>query len=255
MALKKNRVGEKGVNNQGLNMEIISYRNNKDMDIKFEDGVIVCNQPYSVFISGEIKNNNVPNVNGKGYLGYGKYKCRINGKITEQYAIWSSMILRNYCPQYLERQHTYVNCDVCEEWLNFQNFGKWYDENKWTNELKLVPDKDILYKGNKEYNPNTVILIDQRLNNLFLKHDVDRGKLPIGVHFDKERNKYVASCGTKEIKKSFLGRFDNPIDAFNAYKFEKEKRIKQIANDYKEKYNLPNKIYNALMNYEVEITD
>lgn len=91
------------------------------------------------------------------------------------------MILRNYYPQCLDRQETYKECYVCEEWHNFQNFAQWYNENKWTDELPLVPDKDILIKGNKEYSPNTVLLLDQRLNNLFLSHKKNRGNLPIGV--------------------------------------------------------------------------
>jgi hypothetical protein len=255
MSQKLNRVGEIGINNQGMEMKIVGYRNNKDIDILFSDNTLVCNQPYSVFHSGEIKNNNIPYVNGVGYIGYGKYKCRINGKLTEEYKIWSSMILRNYCSQYLERQETYKKCSVCDEWLNFQTFAKWYFENKWTNEFPLVPDKDILIKGNKEYNPNTVLLLDQRLNNLFLSHKINRGNLPIGVRWDKERNKYVASCKTKEYNKKFIGRFDDPIEAFYAYRDFKYQRVKEIVNYYKETYNLPQKIYDAIINYKIEITD
>lgn len=55
MSQKLNRVGEIGINNQGMEMKIVGYRNNKDLDILFSDNTLVCNQPYSVFRSGEIK--------------------------------------------------------------------------------------------------------------------------------------------------------------------------------------------------------
>lgn len=249
------RTGELSKNNQGMRMKIIKYKNNKDIDVQFEDGTIVKNQPYSVFKSGEIKNYNIASVNGVGYMGYGNYKSRVNGKLTEQYKVWSSMILRNYCPQYLERQNTYIDCEVCEEWHNFQNFAEWYDDNKWTNKLKLIPDKDILIKGNKIYSPDTVLLVDQRLNNLFLNHKTSRGEYPVGVYYDKDRNKYIAHCDTKEFNKKFIGRFDTAEEAFKAYKERKYEVVKTILNHYREKYNLPDKIYNAFLNYKIEITD
>ena len=49
---------------------------------------------------------------------------------------------------------------------------------------------------------------------------------------------------------------NTPEEAFHAYKTEKEKYIKEIANYYKEKYdNFPIVAYNALCDYKVEITD
>ena len=47
--------------------------------------------------------------------------------------------------------------------------------------------------------------------------------------------------------------FKNDIDAFNAYKTEKEKCIKLYADKYKNELN--KSVYNALYNYKVEIND
>ena len=47
--------------------------------------------------------------------------------------------------------------------------------------------------------------------------------------------------------------FPTEEEAFLAYKREKESFIKEVANKYKDK--LSDIAYNALMNYEVEITD
>ena len=51
----KNRVGEIGYNNQGEKIIIIRYGGAKDIDVQFEDGIIVYNRSYSNFIKGKIK--------------------------------------------------------------------------------------------------------------------------------------------------------------------------------------------------------
>ena len=51
---KKNRVGERGVANNGLSMEIIAYRTNKDIDVMFEDGTVVTHKTYTYFRTGRI---------------------------------------------------------------------------------------------------------------------------------------------------------------------------------------------------------
>ena len=51
----------------------------------------------------------------------------------------------------------------------------------------------------------------------------------------------------------YLGCYKDPINAFNAYKIEKERYIKEVANKYKDK--LEPRVYDALMKYEVELTD
>ena len=50
-----------------------------------------------------------------------------------------------------------------------------------------------------------------------------------------------------------LGRFNTPEEAFYTYKEAKEKEIKRVADLYKDR--IPQKLYDAMYNYEVEITD
>ena len=49
------RIGEIRYNNQNERMIIIAYRNANDIDIQFEDGVIVYNRSYDKFKIGRIK--------------------------------------------------------------------------------------------------------------------------------------------------------------------------------------------------------
>lgn len=247
------RTGEIGVNNQGLNMEIIGYRKKDDIDIQFEDGYIAKNREYGEFKKGTIKNLYFKNVYGVGYVGEGKHKPTINGKITIEYKIWDHMLERCYDDKFHKKHLSYIHCTVCEEWHNFQNFGKWFDENYYQIENeKMNLDKDILTKGNKIYSPDTCVFVPQRINNLFIKNDKNRGKYPIGIRFDKRNGKFLAQLNKNNKRKNF-GYFNNSKDAFNKYKIEKEFYIKEIADKYKDK--IPKKLYEAMYKYEVEITD
>lgn len=117
-------------------------------------------------------------------------------------------------------------------------------------------DKDILVKHNKIYSPNTCIYVPQTINNLFTKKDNARGDSLIGIY--PFQGKYVAQCHlinpkTGKSKQEYLGRYDTQEKGFEIYKYYKEKNIKEIADYYKEQ--IPNKLYQALYAYEVEIDD
>ena len=67
---------------------------------------------------------------------------------------------RGYSKLWKEKHPTYENVYVCEEWHNFQNFAKWYYNNYYSiNEERMEIDKDILYKNNKVYSPDTCIIV------------------------------------------------------------------------------------------------
>lgn len=54
MAKCKNRVGEKKIANNGLEMEIVAYRNVNDIDVLFSNGVLVEHRAYQNFKVGNI---------------------------------------------------------------------------------------------------------------------------------------------------------------------------------------------------------
>ena len=56
-----------------------------------------------------------------------------------------------------------------------------------------------------------------------------------------------------KTKNKNLGLYRDPDEAFLAYKVAKEDNIKKIAEYYKSR--IPEKLYNALMNYTVEADD
>lgn len=249
------RKGDRSVNYQGVGMVVTSYRNNADIDIMFDDGTILYNVNYSNFRRGKIKNPMTPSVYNKGFIGIGSYTSS-----DEAYSVWIDMLRRCYDANTLKKFPSYKDCSVSEELLNFQCFADFYHKNQWADGLKLTPDKDILcHMDNKIYSRNTILFVPMRINNLFTKAEKRRGKYPIGVHYSKRDNKFVASysiyTNTKKTKHN-IGLFETPQEAFCAYKNFKEKYIKQMADEYKDKYpNFPRKLYEAMYNYEVSIND
>jgi hypothetical protein len=170
---------------------------------------------------------------------------------SETYMRWHDMLNRCYNKKFHEKQPQYKECRVCEEWLNFSNFKVWYEKNKY-GDKPLDLDKDILFKGNKIYSPTTCCFVPHCINTLFVNGKKVRGEFPLGVYFEKEKGKYrtcMAFMG-KQIK---LGTFEDIDSAFARYKDYKENFIKDMAEQYKTK--IPDKVYDAMINWKIEITD
>lgn len=255
---KNNRIGEVRINNFGSKMIIIGYRKSIDIDIYFPEYNWKTKADYSNFLKGSLKCPYEPRIYGIGFLGEGKYKTKENGKITKSYDHWRQMLRRCYDPYTINKQLTYANCFVCEEWHNFQNFAQWWEENYYEiEEERMCLDKDILIKDNKIYSPETCLIVPERINILFTKSDAKRGKCPIGVDWHKANNKFRARCSilNKENNKEliYLGLYNTSEEAFLAYKIFKEKYIKEIADEYKDL--IPSKLYKSMYKYEIEIDD
>ena len=233
-------------------MTIVRYGGRNDIDVQFDDGTIVEHRMYGNFLKGQIKNPFFPSVCGVGFIGVGDFKtCDENGKETKCHKTWHAMHIRCYDPKYHEKRPTYENCTVCEEWNNYQVYAKWHNENYYeVGNEKMALDKDILCKGNKVYSPDTCIFVPNSINVLFTKSDETRGEYPIGV--SKHGNKFRARLN-KGDERIHLGIYSTVEEAFLAYKQAKEQYIKEVAEEYKDK--IPHRLYEAMINYEVEIND
>lgn len=257
----KNRLGEIKNNKFGSKMEIVRYERYSDVDVYFpEYDWTSYHTTYDEFKKGTIKCPYEPRFFGVGYIGEGKYRTvDENGKITKIHRKWISMLSRCYYEKEQNKRKRYKNCIVCNEWLNYQNFAKWYEENYYeVDGERMCLDKDILIKNNKVYSPDTCIFVPERINTLFIKSNKTRGNLPIGVTYNKNINKICSQCGIHNYKTNkkenvYLGCYNTPEEAFYSYKEFKEKHIKKIADYYKDK--IPTKLYDAMYRYEVEITD
>lgn len=244
----KDRTGEISKNSFGSIMTITKYKGINNIEVTFENGFSTFCR-YAEFKSGKIYNPLDKTNYNVGYFGIGKYNASYRS-----YFIWKDMFKRCYDLKYLAKFNTYIGCCVCNEWYNYQVFAKWYEENYYELNGEITQlDKDILIKGNKIYSPKTCCFIPHEINYLLLGRDKRRGEYPIGVYLHSDGDKYVAQCHDISKKPRYLGRFNTVEEAFKVYKEYKEKIIKQVADKY---YGLiPDKVYQALYNYKVDITD
>ena len=245
--LHENRIGETHTTNNGEKLTILKYRGNFRYLIKFEDNTEINGVRYDHIKNGEVKNPNTPIVYGIGYSSIGKYSQKEH---RSAYRKWQGMLERCYSEKYHIKKPTYIGCSVSEDWFNFQVFANWfYDETNGYKEGYQL-DKDILKKGNKIYSPETCCFVPQEINTLLVKNDSKRGNLLIGVR--KNGNGFQARLNINGDTK-IIGTYSTQEQAFLVYKEEKESYIKYLADKIKD--NISPKVYNALINYIVEITD
>ncbi len=187
-----------------------------------------------------------------------KYPILENGRKTKEYDAWHSILRRCYSESYQQKCPTYRGCEVCNEWLLYDNFYEWITSQTnykyWKKNMYWMIDKDIIYKGNKLYSPDRCCLVPQNINKLFIRSNATRGSSPIGVA-NCDNGFQVYCCNPFTNKQEYLGIYVSEIDAFNRYKNVKEKYIKDIAKIEYGKGTITCKCYEAMMNYKVEITD
>ena len=175
-----------------------------------------------------------------------------NGKIWDNnakrmipsYIQWQSMLTRCYSESYHKKYPSYIGCYVCDDWLHFSKYKEWYDKHcvvGWN------VDKDIIIKGNKLYSPQTCCFVPTEINSAFTNNRHNRGKNMIGVY------EYTEGRFVSTYHKKYLGTSTNEKELFLKYKFHKEKELKELAEKYKGL--IDERVYNALINYDVEEGD
>ena len=250
------RLGETRTMNCGGIATIVEYTDSQNITVQFKNTGELVKTRYLCFKNGNVKSHFTPSVYGVGIIGNEKTTDE-NGKSLKSYNTWVNMLKRSCSSKFKKKYPTYKDCSVCKEWLCYSNFKKWYDENYYEIDGERMDlDKDILYKGNKIYSPETCVFVAKNINTLFTKHNKARGKYPIGIYFNKNAKKFMAKCRifyNRKSQQKNLGYYNTPEEAFNVYKTFKENYIKQVADEYKDK--IPDKLYKAMYNYEVEITD
>lgn len=147
------------------------------------------------------------------------------------YSRWMNMFERCYSLKFHIRRPTYSDCSVAKDWHKFSSFKRWMEKQDW--EGKQL-DKDLLFPGNKIYGPDTCIFIDNSVNNFLLERGAARGDLPLGVHFNKKKNKFQATCSSVLGKRKNLGYFETAKEAHKAwldFKFEQAKILASLQVD------------------------
>ena len=261
--IKNSRLNMINKNRFGSYMKCIEYIDSNHIIVQFQDEYQAkVSTSWAKFVSGEVRNPYDTSFYDVGIIGE-KYPITINGKRSKEIILWMHILERGFSEKFKEKHPSYKDVTVCKEWLYYPNFYEWIHEqenfDKWYKGNNWAIDKDIILKHNKIYSSNTSCLIPQYINNIFCKHEAARGEFPIGVYLDKRKNLYSAriSKGKDDNVRVFhIGYYTNPEDAFYlGYKPAKENYIKQVAKEEYNKGNITKKCYEAMMKYEVEITD
>lgn len=167
------------------------------------------------------------------------------------YRQYNNMFNRCYNAHVQEIKPWYKDCTMCKEWLEDKNsFYEWVKDGQFyelEGEKTVELDHDIIHKGNKVYSPETCVFAPQRINSLF---GGSRGKkennLPTGITLTKN-GLYKMTFG------KYTKIYDTVEEAFEEYKRVKEAKIIMTALEYKGK--IPTRLFEAMMNWKVEITD
>lgn len=179
---------------------------------------------------------------GVGYLG-----C--NDSFTGDnyiYSKWTNMMQRCYDEETHKRKPYYAPCTVEAEWHNFSNYREWHKENAM-GDKKVDLDKDVLIRGNTVYSSDTCTLIPHFTNTIF----EERG-IATNIVQNNDTGKYDVFMSVLGKRKD-IGSFDTEEKGKQAFFDYKKDYIKKYAKKCKGR--VPDKTYQAMMNWEIEITD
>ena len=232
--------------------KIVKYNNKTNVVIQFLKTGYETTVRLTNIRNGYVKDPYLPSVYGVGILGT-KYLASINGVQTKEYKLWCCMLVRCYSNTYKKKYPTYEGCEVSDNFKSYEYFYEWCNEQIGFGNEGWQLDKDLLTKGNKVYSETTCFFLPNEINSLLTKREALRGEHLIGVCWCKRGKVFRAQVNKNKGKKKNLGSFNTELEAFNAYKTAKESFVKEQANEWKSQ--IDERAYNALMNYQVEITD
>ena len=231
------------------NVIVTKYVNKENIYIKFLDTGYETKTCATRLRSGQIKDWLKPSVYGFGIVGS---ELEPYESTTKVFKTWSNMIKRCHSKNWKRSKMTYDDCTVSANFQYYPYFKEWYFKQIGHDQESWDLDKDILVKGNKVYSEDTCCFVPMEINTLFISAKKLRGELPKGVTKSKNGKKYIAQVNGN-AQRQYLGQYGTPEEAFYAYKAAKEKRIKEVANKWKDQ--IDPRVYDALMKYQVEIID
>ena len=199
-------------------------------------------------------------VQGIGIKGT-KYGSREDGKPSRVYTLWLNM-LRRCTKKYWDKYPTYTGTTCSENFKSFTFFYEWcqtqigFMNTDGTGSRSIYQlDKDLLGNGSKVYSEDTCCFVPPQVNSLLLVKKTGSAKYPRGISKAKRVKtvSFEVVCGDGLGSYTKTGCFRTLDKALEAYKLMKESVIKEVANEYKEQ--LDSRVYEALMNYEVNEND
>lgn len=240
--IKKERIGHEFTNKQGCCGVVVDYKNASQVLVHFDNtpSDAIVKTTWDRVVKGQTPNPYHPTTCGVGYLGQGEYERTVGRVSTPAYRYWCDMLRRCYDVGFHERQPSYADCEVCEEWHNYQNFAKWFENNYY--EIKndtLDLDKDLLVANNKVYSPETCWFIPTGINRGYRNNKdrkaicaLDSGEYVISpikqsprfTNLEEAKISYVNWTINKQLEKLESYKGELPVEIYQ--------RLYRILKDY-----------------------
>ena len=232
--------------------KIVKYNDWENVEIQFLKTGYEMTARLDHIRNGSVKDPYLPSVYGVGITGT-RYPTKVNGVITKEYDLWCSMLKRCYSDKYQKKYPTYEGCEVSNNFKSFEYFYEWCNKQIGFGNEGWQLDKDLLIKGDKVYSESTCVFLPVEINSLLTKSTASRGEYLIGVCWCKRYKVFKAQVRKNKGRSEGLGSFNTELEAFKAYKTAKESFVKEQANKWKS--HIDERVYLALINYEVHIDD
>lgn len=179
---------------------------------------------------------------GRGYLGCNDADI----KNSAAYRKWANMMARAYSTSNHRLKPWYKGCKVCEEWHNYANFRAWYKVHFI--DCKYALDKDILVQNNKVYSPETCIPVTQFVNAVF------ETRHAAGVRYNEKAGNYDVTMSILD-KSEKIGTYDTLEAGKQAYIEYKKQYIVDLAEKMHGRGQIPEKLYLAMLKWNVKIVE
>lgn len=161
---------------------------------------------------------------------------KIDGRAIKSYKIWMAMLGRCYNIKD-KKYHQYgaKGVKVCDDWLYFSKFKKWFDENYRYDlieqGIKIALDKDLMSNNSKIYSPQTCIFLPDRINSFIATSELHKNNTSgyIGVYWFKRDNKWKSQITKFDTGKvTHLGYYDDIENANKAYQLAREIEVVKV---------------------------
>jgi len=225
--------------------KVLEINNMRDILIEFTDTGFKKKTWKQHIVTGNVKDLLKPSVLGVGCIGEGGYKLHTGStrKRTEVYRKWLKITYRCYCPTDTSyKWYGGKGVTVSEEWLNFQNFAKWYEDN-YREGFEI--DKDLLSKDSKLYSKDTCVFIPRSINSFLAKSGRSNPcitETPVG-NFSVQVNDSL-SDGLR-----YVGTFESLEEAIEARNKHKDSIRKSLVNHHYSLGDIDERTYKAILEY------
>lgn len=216
-SIKEAEVGKIYKMNQGFFVKVLDYKGSREVLVEILITGERITRSLTEIKKGSIKDYSLLTSNGKGYLGKRGYSRK------------ETLIWRSFKRKY---ENIY---GICDNWLSFEIFIKWYNENKRDNfclVTHLLEEKGACDES----------------NTYFLPSQLHRILLPSSGYWISPKGK---------IRLNFMdgsyGIFSSKLEAIEKHKEVKKAYIVSLVEEYKNHISI--ELYNKIINYKIKVLE